>query len=115
MPRFDELFKILATNKSASIVILELPLNSKTHPTFHTSQILPYKENDANLFPSCKFAKSTPIINKDRDKEYFVQDIINKCHSGQSHKYLMRWKGYGNVKNRWLPRSKLEDIEALNI
>jgi hypothetical protein len=44
MPRFDGPFRILETNEAASTVKLELPPDSKTHPNFRTSQILPYCE-----------------------------------------------------------------------
>jgi Chromo (CHRromatin Organisation MOdifier) domain len=115
MPKFDEPFKILVINELASTITLELPPSSKTHSTFHTFQILPYKENDANLFPSREFAKPTPIMNEDGDKKYFVWDNINERRSGQSYKYLVKWKGYGDKENRWLPQSKLEDTEALDI
>jgi hypothetical protein len=78
MPRFDGPFKIIATNKAMSTVKLKLPPNSKTHPVFHTSLVLPFKENDPNLFPSCKFAKPQLIINETGDQEYFVRNIIDK-------------------------------------
>jgi hypothetical protein len=78
MPRFDGPFKIIGMNKAMSTIKLKLPPNSKTHPVFHTSLVLPFKENDPNLFPRCKFAKPQPIINKTSDQEYFVKDIIDK-------------------------------------
>jgi hypothetical protein len=63
MPQFNGLFKILTVNKTASSVKLNLPPHSKVHPIFHTSLILPYKENDAQMFSEQEFAKPKLIIN----------------------------------------------------
>ena len=114
MPRFDGPFRILETNKSKSTVKLELPPHSKTYPVFHTSLVLPYKENDRSLFSSREFPAPKPIINETGDNEYFVQDIIDERRSGRGFKYLVRWVGYGEEENRWLPRKELEDTEALD-
>jgi hypothetical protein len=78
MPQFDGPLTILETNESASTIRLELSPNSKVHPVFHTSQVLPYKENNTLLFPFHEFTKNHPIINEAGNEEYFVQDIINK-------------------------------------
>jgi hypothetical protein len=78
MPQFDGPFKILAVNRTTSSVKLHLPPHSKVHPIFHTSLILPYKENNAQMFPGQEFAKPKPIINKSGKSKYFVHDIINK-------------------------------------
>jgi hypothetical protein len=72
MPRFDSPFRILDANQSNLTVRLKLPENSKTHPVFHTSQVLLYKENDTILFPSREFSKPLPIITDTGNKEYFV-------------------------------------------
>ena len=115
MPGFDRPFKIIGTNEAMSTVKLELPPNSKMHPVFHTSLVLPFKENDPNLFPRCKFAKPQLIINETSNQGYFVKDIINEHRSGCGFKYLVQWVGYGEEENRWLARKELEDTKALNI
>lgn len=113
MPRFDGPFTIIATNEPKSTVTLDLP-NSKIYPVFHTSQVLPYRENDATLFPNREFSKPAPIKSDTGEEEYFVQDIIDEKRSGRGYKYLVRWIGYGEEENRWLPRKELEDTEALD-
>jgi hypothetical protein len=115
MPRFDGPFTILATNKDTSTVTLDLPPNSQIFPTFHTSQVLPYRENDPTLFPSRQFAKPVPIKNDEDEEEYFIRDIIDERRSGRSYKYLVRWLGYGEEENRWLPRKELDNTKALDI
>jgi hypothetical protein len=115
MPRFDGPYKILETNEATSSVKLELPPGSKVHPVFHTSLVLPYKENDPILFPSREFSKPNPVISDTGDTEYFVRDIVDERRSGRGYKYLVQWVGYGEEENRWLGRKDLEDTEALDI
>ena len=114
-PRFDGPFRVTATNEAKSTVTLDLPPHSKRHPVFHTSQVLPYKENDPALFPSREFAKPAPIFDDVGNEEFLVRDIIDERRSGRGFKYLVRWVGYGKEENRWLPRKLLEDTEALDI
>ncbi|KAF9544701.1 hypothetical protein CPC08DRAFT_606426, partial [Agrocybe pediades] len=73
---------------------------------FHTSQILPYKENDDDLFPSRKLAKPAPVII-DGDDEYFIRDIIDERRRGRGVQYLVRWEGYGPEENSWIAGSEL--------
>ena len=114
MPRFDGPFMILKMNESASTVKLDLSPDSRSHPIFHTSPVLPYHKNNAELFPSHKFSMPELIINESGKQEYFVCDIINKKRSGHGYKYLVRWIGYGDEENRWLSQKELEDTEALD-
>ena len=115
MPRFDGPFLIIATNESKSTVTLDLPSTSKCHPVFHTSEVLPYKENDPLLFPSRQFSKPAPITDENGNEEFLIRDIIDERRSGRSFKYLVHWIGYGEEENHWVPRKLLEDTEALDI
>jgi hypothetical protein len=114
MPRFDSPFLIVAINENNSTVTLDLPATSKCHPILHTSQVLPFVENNASLFPSHEFSKPPPIIDGAVNEEYLVRDIIDERGSGWTSKYLVRWIGYGEEENRWLPCKLLEDTEALD-
>ena len=114
MPRFDGPFLITAVNEAKSTVTLDLPSTSKRHPVFHTSQILPFIENDPSLFPSREFSKPPPISDAFGNEEFLIRDIIDEQRSGRGFKYLVRWIGYGDKENRWLPRKELEDTEALD-
>jgi hypothetical protein len=114
MPRFDGPFLIVAINEDNSTVTLDLPANSKHHPVFHTSQLLPFIENDPSLFPSHEFSKPPPVIDEDGKEEFLVRDIIDERRSGHGFKYLVCWIRYGEEENQWLPRKLLEDTEALD-
>src|ERR1700678_2857870 len=78
MPRFDGPFLITAVNEAKSTVTLDLPSTSKRHPVFHTSQILPFIENDPSLFPSREFSKPPPISDEFGNEEFLIWDIIDK-------------------------------------
>lgn len=51
MPRFDGPYRVTATDESHSTVTLDMPRNPNIFPVFHTSEVLPFKENDDTLFP----------------------------------------------------------------
>ena len=115
MPRFDGPYTILSIDEPHSTIKLDLPSSAKSTRTFHTSQVLPYHENDPSLFPSRSFPSPPPIITPLGVEEYLIRDIVDERRSGRSSKYLVRWVGYGDEENRWLPRKELEDTEALDI
>ncbi|KAF4622194.1 hypothetical protein D9613_009369 [Agrocybe pediades] len=114
MPRFDGPFTITAVDQPHSTVTLEMPNNNKNKVNvFHTSQVLPYKENDDDLFPSRKLAKPAPVI-VDGDDEYFIRDIIDERRRGRGIQYLVRWEGYGPEENSWIAGSELNNAKALD-
>ncbi|KAF9554024.1 hypothetical protein CPC08DRAFT_603592, partial [Agrocybe pediades] len=77
MPRFDGPYPITAVDQQHSTVTLDMPNNNKNKVNvFHTSQVLPFKENDDDLFPSRKLEKPPPMVI-DGDDEYFIKDIID--------------------------------------
>ena len=114
MPHFNGPLSIVVVNESKSMVTLDLPPNSKRFPVFHTSEVLPYKENDLILFPSWEFTQPIPITDDTGNEEFLVHDIIDKLHSGHGFKYLVHWVGYSEEENHWLPRKLLEETEALD-
>ena len=115
MPRFDGPYTVIDTDETDSTVTLDLPNSPNIFPTFHTSEVVPYVENDATLFPGREFSRPPPITVEDGTEEYFVCDIINKWRWGRGYRYLVCWIGYGPEENRWLLGSELKDTEALDI
>lgn len=83
-------------------------------PTFHTSQVLPFIENDKELFPSWEQECPDPVIIKGED-EYYMDRILEERKQGRGTQYLVRWHGYGLEEDRWLPGHKLQDCKALDI
>jgi hypothetical protein len=115
MPRFDGPYTVTDVNPDSSTVTLDLPNSPNIFPTFHTSMVIPYVENDATLFPEREFLKPPAISMDDGSSEYFIRDIVDERRCGNGFRYLVRWTGYGPEEDRWLAGSELKDTEALDI
>jgi hypothetical protein len=81
MPCFDGPYVITDAAQEISTVTLDLPNNPLTFPTFHTSQVLPFVENDASLFPSHKLEHPPPVII-DAEQEFFIECILDERRCG---------------------------------
>jgi hypothetical protein len=114
MPCFDGPYTITDIDNAHSTVTLDLPQSSNVFPTFHMSQVIPFTENDADLFAARELEQPPPVIVDD-EEEYYVDRIIDERKRGRGMQYLVRWTGYGPEEDRWLPTSALEDCEALEI
>jgi len=60
MPRYDGPYTIVDIDERNSTVALDLPNSPNVFPTFHTSVVVPYIENDASLFPGRDSEFSNP-------------------------------------------------------
>jgi hypothetical protein len=98
-----------------SAYTLDLPNSPNIFPTFHTSQLKHFTENNASLFPSHKHISPGPIMTSDGMEEYAIDKIIDERRRGRGHQYLIRWFGYGPEEDQWLPQLKLNDCEALDM
>jgi hypothetical protein len=114
MPRFDGPYVITKVNHEHSTVTVDLPNNTRVFPTFHMSQIIPFVENNNDLFPNRQLEQPPPITIDD-EEEYFIDRILDERTRGCGKQYLVRWTGYGPEDDRWLPTSALNDCEALDI
>lgn len=120
MPRFDGPHKIIKINPEHSTVTLDLPSTHNIFPVFHTSEVLPFIENDDALFPSRILHSPEPVFVNE-DLEHFVDKIIDEKKSlarlgGRGGmKYLVRWLGQGPENDLWLPRKELEHNAALDV
>jgi hypothetical protein len=114
MPRYDGPYVVTDTAPEISTVMVDMPNHPNTFPTFHTSQVRPFVENNKNLFPGRELDEPPPVF-VDKEEEYFVDRILDECKKGQGSQYLVWWRGYGPEEDRWLPGRKLSDCEALDI
>ena len=116
MPRFDGPYKITKINKDNSTVTLDLPRSPDIFPVFHTSEVMPFIENDDSLFPSRALHTPEPV-NVNDNLEYFVERILDerKSRGRGGTKFLVRWVGQGPEYDLWIPQKELEDCEALDI
>jgi hypothetical protein len=114
MPRYDGPYRVTETAPEISTVTVELPNHPNMFPTFHSSQVHPFIENDPELFPARTLAKPPPVFIND-EEEFFVERILDERRRGRGTQYLVRWLGYRPEEDRWLPRCELDDCEALDI
>ncbi|RDB23650.1 Transposon Tf2-9 polyprotein [Hypsizygus marmoreus] len=115
MPRFDGPFTIIKAFPDSSLYTLSLPENSKIHPSFHSSQLRPFIENDNSMFPHRILPRPGPIVTEDGSTEYFIDHILDERKRGRGKQFLVRWLGYGVESDLWLPGVELMDTEALDV
>ena len=114
MPRYDGPYLVVDTHEAASTVTLDIPNAPNIFPTFHTSHIKPFKQNDDSKWPSRTLEKPGPVGGEDSE-EFLVDKIIDHKKIGKSNtKYLVRWVGYGPEDDQWISGRDLEDNEALD-
>ena len=114
MPHFDGPYLVTETAPEISTVTIDLPNHPNTFPTFHTSQVRPFIENDKDLFPGQELEEPPPVF-VNNEEEFFVDRILDKWKRGWGLQYLVCWLGYGPEEDCWLPRHELDDCEALDI
>jgi hypothetical protein len=114
MPRFDGPYTITAVHKECSTITLDMTTQPNVFPVFHTSEVEPYHENDAELFPERELTHPGPITTADRHEEFFINKIIDERKRGRGKQYLVQWSGHGNEDLRWLPGRELAECEALD-
>lgn len=90
MLRYDGPYTIIDTDKEHSTVTIELPNAPNIFPTFHTSEIMPFIENNASLFPSRTFEEPPPILTPEGSEEFFIDKILDQHRHGRGHQYLVR-------------------------
>jgi hypothetical protein len=114
MPRYDGPYTVTDAAPEISTVTLDLPDNRWMFPTFHTSQVLPFVENDTTLFPSHELECPPPVVI-DSEQEFFINRILDEPKCGRGMQYLVRWSGYGPEEDRWLPGHEVDNCKALDI
>jgi hypothetical protein len=114
MPRFDGPYRITATDEKHSTVTLDLPNSPHAFPVFHTSELLPFKENDDDLFPHRALVPPTPVV-RDGEQEFFIDKIVDERRRAKQTQYRVRWQGEGPEGDKWLPANEVEDCEALDV
>jgi hypothetical protein len=65
---------MIDTHEETSNYTLDLPNSPNIFPTFHASQLSPYIENDAELFPDCELPKPGLIDCRWRNRIFYRSD-----------------------------------------
>jgi len=113
MARFTGPYKIVDINEESSTITLDLPNSTNFYPVFHTSQLIPFIENDDDLFPARALHKPDPV-EIDSIEEHFVDQIVAAQLRGRGWQYLVCWQGEGPEGDEWLPGRKLDECKALD-
>jgi len=74
MPQFDGPYLVNNTHNEASTVTLEIPSALNIFPTFHSSLVKPFHENNNSKFPSCTLEKPGAIV-VDGHEEFFISKL----------------------------------------
>ena len=93
MPCFDSPYHIVRSPPTKSNYTLELPNEPNHFPTFHSSLLCPYHDNDIDLFPSRALAMPGPVVTTDGEEEWMIQWILDECKCSRGYQYLIQWHG----------------------
>ena len=93
----------IKTKLSDLVYELELPKQWRIHPVFHAALLTPFNET-AEHGPS--FPQPPPDIIEG-EEEYEIEAIIAHRGNNQRRQYLVKWVGYPDSENQWLPTREL--------
>ena len=98
---------------SENVIELELPASLRIHPVVNVRRIVKYREQVEG-----QKKISPPPIEVAGEKEYKVEEIVDRQERRGKMKYLVKWKGYTAEKNIWEglenlknAREKIEEFE----
>jgi hypothetical protein len=76
------------------------------HPVFYNSLLKPYIETSAH---GPNFARPPPEIIGGEEGHYKIEEILQErlTRNKKSTQYLVKWKGYPDSENLWLPAKEL--------
>ncbi|KAJ2921319.1 hypothetical protein H1R20_g15775, partial [Candolleomyces eurysporus] len=114
LPRWTGPFEVTRTNTGVSTCTLNMPGHPKLFPVFHVSQLKPYHTNDDSLIPTRAHIRPPPLKFVDGEEEFFIDRILDEHKTRRASRYLVRWKGYGQEDDMWLPEKELEGTIALD-
>jgi hypothetical protein len=91
---------------------LELPKGWRIHPVFHNSLLRPYKETPAH---GPNYDKPPPEIVEGETDHYEVEAIAKSrlTPNRKGVQYLVKWKGYPDSENSWIPASGMKHATDL--
>lgn len=90
MPRFDGLYLVTDVNNEASTITLDMPNAPNVFPTFHSSLVKPFCENNNKKYPGRTLDEPGPIM-VDGMEEFLVEKIIDHKRTGRGYRYLVQF------------------------
>jgi len=101
-PKFVGPYKVIARIGKTAYK-LQLPENLKIHPVFHVSLLKAYQG----------IAKEPDGIELEDDTEFEVERIVTHVTRHGSLHYLVKWVGYDDSHNQYLPESALANSSRM--
>jgi len=89
IPCFDGPYVIINSMPEFLAYTLDLPNSPNIFPTFHSSQLKRFTENDVSLFPSHQHACPGPIMTAEGLEEYAIEKILDERCRGCGYQYLV--------------------------
>ena len=90
-----------------------LPTTWRMHRVFHVEMLRRKHEMDDTETPGRVQPEPQIPHLSEKNKEWEVQEIIDKKGSGRTLKYRIRWKGFSEADDTWEPPSHLKNIKEL--
>jgi len=90
---------------SENVVELELPAVLRIHPVVNVRRVVKYKEQverQKKIPP--------PPVKVASEKEYEVEEILDRQEKRGKTKYLVKWKGYTAEENTWEGLENLKNV-----
>jgi hypothetical protein len=81
---------------------LDLPSTMRIHPVFHNSLLKPYTETKEH---GPNYVHPPPEIVEGEERHYEIKLILASwpTRNQKSTQYLVKWKGYLDSENSWIP------------
>jgi len=90
---------------SENAVELELPASLRIHPVVNMRRIVKYREQVEG-----QKKVPPPPVEVAGEKEYEVEEILDKQERRGKTKYLVKWKGYTAEENTWERLENLKNV-----
>jgi hypothetical protein len=105
-------FKVLSTTAVNSRIELPKHWHKRIHPVFHHSLLSPYKETTIH---GPNFTTPPPEIIDNEEGHYELETILDArlTRNKRGLQYFVKWKGYPDSENSWLPASGLKKAQEL--
>jgi hypothetical protein len=113
LPRWIGPFEVVRAHPAKSTYTLDMPAHSRLFPVFHASQLKCYHANDDVEVPTRAHLRPPPLRFADGPEEFFIDRILDVHKTRRATRFLVRWKGYGQEDDLWLPERELEGTDAL--
>jgi hypothetical protein len=95
--------------KHSDAYVLKLPKTVKMHNVFHTSLLIPYRQN---TIPD-RIQPPPPTVEIDGEQEDEVEAILNCTLRYGRVKYFVRWKGYGPQEDSWMDEEYMQNCQNM--